>query len=73
MLETGRTPGRDTCYVLFLFLTDAAFVSVDVAGVADISSWTVTVEHATDGVGVTLRTLSTGAADAGVVSVAEQT
>lgn len=53
--------------------TDAAFVSVDVAGAAYVSRWTVTVEHATDGVGVALRALSTGVTDAGVVSVAEQT
>lgn len=51
--------------------TNAAFVSVDVAGVAYISRWTVTVEHATDGVGVTLRALSTGVADTGVISMAK--
>lgn len=53
------------------FHTNAAFVSVDVAGVAYISRWTVTVEHATDGVGVTLRALSTGVADTGVISMAK--
>lgn len=57
----------------FVFLTNAAFVSVDVAGAAYVSRWTVAVEHATDGVGVTLRTLSTGVTDTGVVSMAEQT
>lgn len=55
------------------FLTNAAFVSVDVAGAAHISSWTVTVEHATDGIGVALRALSTGITDTGVISVAQQT
>lgn len=53
--------------------TNAAFVSVDVAGAAYISRWTVTVEHATNGVGVTLRALSTGVTDTGVISMAEQT
>lgn len=53
-------------------LTNAALVSVDVAGAADISRCTVTVEHATDGVGVALRTLPAGVTDAGVISVAEQ-
>lgn len=53
------------------FLTNAAFVSVDVAGAAYISRWTVTVEHATDGVGVTLWALSTGVADTGVISMAK--
>lgn len=61
-------------YMLCLeLLTNAAFVSVDIAGVAYISRWTVTVEHATDGVGVTLRALSTGVTDTGVISMAEQT
>lgn len=53
--------------------TDAAFVSVDVAGAAYVSRRTVTVEHATDRVGVTLRALSTGVTDTGVISMAEQT
>ena len=58
---------------VFSFLTNAAFVSVNVASVAYISRWTVAVEHATDGVGVTLRALSTGVTDTGIVSMAEQT
>lgn len=58
---------------VFSFLTNAAFVSVNVAGVAYISRWTVAVEHAADGVGVTLRALSTGVTDTGIVSMAEQT
>ncbi len=66
--------GRDT-HVLhvknFLLLTNAAFVSVDVAGAAYISRWAVTVEHATDGVGVTVRTLSAGVTYTGVISMAE--
>lgn len=52
--------------------TNAAFVSVDVAGAAYIPRCTVTVKHATDGVGVTLRTLSAGVTDTGVISMAEQ-
>ena len=55
------------------FLTNAAFISVNVAGIAYISRWTVTVEHAIDGVGVTLRALSTGVTDTGVIPVAQQT
>lgn len=39
--------------VAFL-LTNAAFISVSVAGVAYISRGTVTVEHAIDGISVTL-------------------
>lgn len=79
----GVTPHTVTCEgaisvdtlttVLARVGTNAALVSVDVAGAAYISRFTVTVEHATDGVGVTLRTLSTGVTDTGVVSVAEQT
>lgn len=61
------------CVQNFLFLTNATFVSVDIAGAAYISRWTITAEHATDGVGVTLRALSTGVTDTGVVSMAEQT
>lgn len=57
---------------LSLFLTNAAFVSVDVAGAAYVSRLTVTVEHPIDGVGVTLRTLSTGVTDTGIISMAEQ-
>lgn len=53
--------------------TDAAFISVDVAGVAYVPGGTVAVEHATDGVGVTLRALFTRVTDARVISVAEQT
>lgn len=53
--------------------TNAAFVSVDVARAANITGWAVTVEHATDGVGVTLRALSTGITDTRVVSMAQQT
>lgn len=53
------------------FLTNTAFVSVDVAGAAYISRWTVTVEHATDGVGVALRALSTRVADTGIISMAK--
>lgn len=53
--------------------TNAAFISVDVAGAAHISRWTVTVEHATDGVGVAMRALSTGITDTGVISMAQQT
>lgn len=53
--------------------SNAAFVSVNVAGAAYISRWTVAVEHATDGVGVTLRAFSTGVTDTGIISVAEQT
>lgn len=58
---------------VFCFLTNAAFVSVDVAGVAYISRWAIAVEHAADGVGVTLRALSTRVTDAGIVSMAKQT
>lgn len=79
----GITPDTVTCEgaisvhthttVLTRVGTNAAFVPVNVAGVAHISRWTVAVEHATDGVGVTLRTLSAGVTDTGVISVAEQT
>lgn len=55
------------------FLTNAAFISIDVAGAAYISRWTVAVEHATDGIGVTLRALSAGVTDTGVISMAQQT
>ena len=54
-------------------LTDVAFVPVNVAGAADITRWTVTVEHATDGVGVTVRAFSTGVTDTGIISMAQQT
>lgn len=53
-----------------LILTDATFVSVDVAGAAYVASGAVTVEHAVDGVGVTLRALSAGVTDTGIVYVA---
>lgn len=52
--------------------TNAAFISVSLAGAAYISRWTVTVIHATDGVGVTLRALSAGVTNAGIISVAQQ-
>lgn len=64
---------RALCAEGFLCLTDATFVSVDVAGAAHVSQRAVTVKHATDGVGVTLGALSTGVTNAGVVSMAEQT
>lgn len=54
------------------FLTDDAFIPVGVAGVAYIARWAVTVEHATDGVGVALGALSTGVTDTCIVSMAEQ-
>lgn len=60
------------CVLNIVFLTNAAFISVNVAGAAYISRRTVTVEHATDGVGVTLRALSTGVTDTGIISVAKQ-
>lgn len=60
------------CLQTFLFLTDAALVPVSVACVAHVSSWTVAVVHASDRVGITLRALSTGITDAGVISMAEQ-
>lgn len=53
--------------------TDDAFVSVNVAGAANVSRWTVTVKHPRDGVGVTVGTLSAGVTDTGIISVAEQT
>lgn len=59
------------CVQNFLFLTNATFVSVNVAGAANISKLTITVEHSTDGVGVTLRALSTGVANTGIISMAE--
>lgn len=69
--------GAISVYTLTTMLTwvgtNAAFVSVDVAGVSDVSRRTVTVEHATNGVGVTLSALSAGVTDAGVISMAEQT
>lgn len=55
-----------------LLLTNAALVPVGVAGAAHVSSWTVAVVHASDRVGITLRALSTGITDAGVISMAEQ-
>lgn len=54
-------------------LTNAAFISVSVASAAYISRGTVTVEHATDWVGVTLGALSAGVTDTGIISMAEQT
>lgn len=53
--------------------TNAAFVSVCLAGAAYISRWAVTVVHAANGVGVTLRAFSAGVTDTGIISVAEQT
>lgn len=53
------------------FLTDAAFISIGVASAAYISRGTVTVEHATDGIGVTMWTLSAGVTDTGIISMAE--
>lgn len=35
-------------------LTNAAFISVNVTGVAYVSRWTVTVEHPSDRVSVTM-------------------
>lgn len=55
-----------------LLPTNAALVPVSVAGVAHVSSWTVAVVHASDRVGITLRALSTGITDTGVISMAEQ-
>lgn len=52
---------------------DAALVSVDVAGAAGVSSGTVTVEHAADGVCVTVRAFATRITDTSIVSVAQQT
>lgn len=54
-------------------LTDAALISVVVAGGPNISRWTVTVEHTSNGIGVTLRALSAGITDAGIIKMAEQT
>lgn len=51
----------------------AALISVVVAGGPSISRWTVTVEHTSNGVGVTLRALSAGITDAGIIKMAEQT
>lgn len=53
--------------------TDTALISVDVAGAACVAGGTVTVEHAADGVGVTVRALSTRVTDTSIVSVAQQT
>lgn len=58
-------------YIYHSFLTNAALVSVSVAGAAYISGWAVTVEHATDGVGVALRALFTWVADTGIISMAK--
>lgn len=52
---------------------DAALISIDVAGAAYVSRRTVTVEHAADGVGVTMRALSTRVTDTSVISMAQQT
>lgn len=62
-----------SCVHNFLFLTNVTFVSVNVAGAANISRLTIAVEHSTYGVGVTLRALSTGVANTGIISMAEQT
>lgn len=53
--------------------TNAAFVPVSLTGGTYISWWTVTVVHATDWVGVTLRALSARVTDTSIISVAEQT
>lgn len=55
-----------------LQLTDTTFISVNVARAASISGGAVTVEHATDGVGVTLRAPPTGITDTSIVKVAQQ-
>lgn len=57
----------------FQLLTYATFISVYTAGAARISRRTVTVEHATDGVGVALRAPPTGITDTSIISVAQQT
>lgn len=54
------------------FLTYDAFISVLVAGAAYITRWAITVEVATDGIGVTLSALSTGVTNTGIVVVAKQ-
>lgn len=52
---------------------NTTFISVNVTGAACVTSGTVTVEHAADGVGVTVGALSTRVTDTSVVSVAQQT
>lgn len=52
---------------------DTALISVDVTCAACVPSGTVAVEHAADGVGVTVRALSARVTDASVISVAQQT
>lgn len=51
---------------------NTAFISVDVAGAAGVASGTVAVEHAADGVGVTMGALSTRVTDTSIVSMAKQ-
>lgn len=52
---------------------NATLVSVSVTGVAHVSGGTVTVEHAADGVCVTVRAFSTRITDTSVISMAQQT
>lgn len=56
-----------------MLLTDATFISVNVAGAASVSRRTVTVELATDGAGVALRGPPTGVTDTSIIQVAQQT
>lgn len=59
--------------VLTWISANTAFISVNVTGVACVTHGTVTVEHAADGVGVTVGALSTRVTDTSVISVAQQT
>lgn len=52
---------------------NTALISVNVTGAARVTSGTVTVEHATDGVGVTVGALSTRVTDTSIISMAQQT
>lgn len=52
---------------------NTTFISVNVTGAACVAGGTVTVEHPTDGVGVTVGALSTGVTDTSIISMAQQT
>lgn len=59
--------------VLTWISANTTLISVNVTCAARVTSGTVAVEHAADGVGVTVRALSARVTDASVISMAQQT